>query len=215
MHLTDGIALYNEDTGSGWQLSEINNNDFACAHIIATTDNRHPIMVIMGQEQYTSGRNARTGAGIEMSNLSLGGLSSFAPEWKPIATFIYQTGTTKSNAVKSSFETTEDGDYVDWRVSEFGVGSIGLQGEAGDSAYDIAVANGFVGTETDWLLSLQGSGEGGSVIVLPPEDNYVVPNGNYIPFYLYNQSKGISTDITIGDTTFTVLNGIITAVTTN
>lgn len=32
----------------------------------------------------------------------------------------------------------------------------GPQGPAGLSAYEIAVLNGFVGTETDWLASLQG-----------------------------------------------------------
>lgn len=32
----------------------------------------------------------------------------------------------------------------------------GPQGEEGDSAYEIAVANGFVGTEAEWLESLKG-----------------------------------------------------------
>lgn len=31
------------------------------------------------------------------------------------------------------------------------------QGAAGDSAYEIAVANGFVGTEAAWLASLEGA----------------------------------------------------------
>lgn len=33
----------------------------------------------------------------------------------------------------------------------------GIDGEDGASAYEIAVANGFVGTESDWLLSLHGT----------------------------------------------------------
>lgn len=33
----------------------------------------------------------------------------------------------------------------------------------GDSAYDVAVKNGFEGSEEEWLASLKGSGEGGSV----------------------------------------------------
>lgn len=35
------------------------------------------------------------------------------------------------------------------------------RGLPGKSAYEIAVANGYEGTETEWLLSLKGSGTGG------------------------------------------------------
>jgi hypothetical protein len=46
------------------------------------------------------------------------------------------------------------------------IGATGPQGPAGASAYDIAVANGFVGTEEEWLASLVGpqgpQGEPGS-----------------------------------------------------
>ena len=49
-----------------------------------------------------------------------------------------------------------------------------LQGPAGDSAYQVAVANGFVGTETAWLLSLIGpQGLQG----LPGADGAVGPQG--------------------------------------
>ena len=37
-----------------------------------------------------------------------------------------------------------------------GVGTGGAAGEPGPSAYEVAVANGFVGTEEEWLASLQG-----------------------------------------------------------
>ena len=43
-------------------------------------------------------------------------------------------------------------------------GNDGDPGEDGDSAYIIAVNNGFVGTETDWLESLKGKdGEDGDL----------------------------------------------------
>ena len=48
----------------------------------------------------------------------------------------------------------EDPDLGKWR--EYG-GSGGGTGTAGKSAYEIAVDNGFVGTETEWLESLKGS----------------------------------------------------------
>lgn len=49
-----------------------------------------------------------------------------------------------------------------------------LQGDKGDSAYDIAIANGFKGTEAEWLLSLKGEkgekGEKGDSYVLTDAD---------------------------------------------
>ena len=45
-----------------------------------------------------------------------------------------------------------DGTDLETKLSNIGGGS----GVAGKSAYDIAVDNGFVGSETDWLASLKG-----------------------------------------------------------
>jgi hypothetical protein len=56
-------------------------------------------------------------------------------------------------------------------------GDTGPQGPAGDSAYQIAVDNGFQGTEAEWLLSLQGKdatgGGGGSS---RPQDQFPTQN---------------------------------------
>ena len=41
------------------------------------------------------------------------------------------------------------------------ISSVGVQGARGKSAYEVAVDNGFVGTEQEWLDSLQGGGGGG------------------------------------------------------
>lgn len=43
------------------------------------------------------------------------------------------------------------------------------KGDAGASAYEVAVANGFVGTEAEWLASLAGTG-GGPVVVASDGD---------------------------------------------
>lgn len=59
------------------------------------------------------------------------------------------------NVTEPHIELTvnEDGDQILININE---------GSAGLSAYEIAVANGFVGTEAEWLLSLQGAqGEDG------------------------------------------------------
>lgn len=44
-------------------------------------------------------------------------------------------------------------DYIDELKSG---GTQGPKGEDGDSAYEIAVKNGFIGTEQEWLASLKG-----------------------------------------------------------
>jgi len=56
-------------------------------------------------------------------------------------------------------------------------GQDGIIGADGASAYEIALANGFVGTESEWLASLQGSGSGASITVLSSTDALVLNNG--------------------------------------
>lgn len=64
-----------------------------------------------------------------------------------------------------------------------GSGAPGPAGADGDSAYDIAVANGFVGTEQEWLDSLVSLGLDISSVtgdILPSADNtYVLGNSSY------------------------------------
>jgi len=52
-----------------------------------------------------------------------------------------------------------------------GSGIPGPQGPSGDSAYDIAVENGFVGTEQDWLDSLNGTADLIVPVVIKDTDN--------------------------------------------
>lgn len=49
------------------------------------------------------------------------------------------------------------------------VTSAGLQGPAGATAYELAVAHGFVGSETDWLASLQGNK---NLLILQPTETF-------------------------------------------
>lgn len=59
-------------------------------------------------------------------------------------------------------------------------GAGGIKGEDGKSAYQIAVENGFVGTELEWLTSLKGvkgdSGEPGNDYVLTDTDKIEIAN---------------------------------------
>lgn len=54
--------------------------------------------------------------------------------------------------------------------------SISNPGGGGDSAYQIAVANGFVGNEAAWLLSLKANGTNVTVLALE-EDASTLPLG--------------------------------------
>jgi hypothetical protein len=45
---------------------------------------------------------------------------------------------------------------VENSIGNVSVTDVGFQGPRGASAYDIAVAHGFVGTEEQWLVSLRG-----------------------------------------------------------
>ena len=55
---------------------------------------------------------------------------------------------------KSQYIECADGTDLETKLSTIGGG--GGSGTAGKSAYEIAVDNGFVGTETEWLESLKG-----------------------------------------------------------
>ena len=59
-------------------------------------------------------------------------------------------------------------------------GPRGLQGDPGQSAYELAVAGGYIGTEAEWLESLQGppgtGGEGGGAS-LPAVEEWVAESG--------------------------------------
>ena len=56
---------------------------------------------------------------------------------------------------KSQYIECADGTDLETKLSTIGGG--GGSGTAGKSAYEIAVDNGFVGTETEWLESLKGA----------------------------------------------------------
>ena len=77
--------------------------------------------------------------------------------WNPLTgTFTAPTYVIQSNNygnVGAAFAAVDGAlDDLDTRIGNAG----GIQGEQGDSAYEVAVNNGFAGSESDWLDSLQG-----------------------------------------------------------
>jgi hypothetical protein len=94
--------LYYNDTSFG--LTECTNNYFVASWIIATNDQRHPIICILGQRQDSSITAAETNNTLE--SLSFGTLP-FA-EMKPLHRLIFKTSNTYSNSVAASLQEILD-----------------------------------------------------------------------------------------------------------
>ena len=60
---------------------------------------------------------------------------------------VYVSGTEGASGVYASRRMT----WAQW------IAYLNANGATGKSAYEVAVANGFVGTESQWLLSLEGT----------------------------------------------------------
>lgn len=108
------FARYNQFTGTTWQTTEMGSADCAIVHLFATSDIRHPIIAVMGQNVYDNVAEAREGIPNELFILAFGSLVTLSPEFIPILSAIYQTQTGLDNAVKARFRSLEDGDFVDW-----------------------------------------------------------------------------------------------------
>lgn len=112
-------ANYNRLNGSNWEFDQVSNNDFMLMHLFATNDLESPLILVMGQEEYTTGFNAREAVQDELLQLQTDGLPT--SEFKSIASFIIQTSTNYNNAVHSRIRSTSDGDdYYDWRYERTG-----------------------------------------------------------------------------------------------
>lgn len=69
---------------------------------------------------------------------------------------------------KTSVIFAEDINLITQAINDIEQNGPGDDGADGKSAYEIAVDNGFVGTESEWLLSLKGEqGENGADYILP------------------------------------------------
>jgi len=116
-----GRAAWNEYTGATWQVTEVGNTNFVLMHYYATGDVTNPIIGLMGQATYTTTAQARAGAETEINSLEFGQLATLTPEYVAMATVIWQTADSYSNAVQSRIRSTDTGDdYIDWRSSQSG-----------------------------------------------------------------------------------------------
>ncbi len=122
-----GRLAYNTISAGNWVLSEVSNNSYVLCHVIAVNDYRsnYRVIAFVGQNQYNTVTLAREGALTELGTLRSVGI--LPQEVKAIATFIFQTADSYSNAVKARIRSIETGvNYVDWRTTY-----LNSSGEAG------------------------------------------------------------------------------------
>lgn len=148
-------CYYNGFDGTNWSLVEAPSNNKVCiTYVFATTNFSEPIIGILGQDQYQNLDEALTEA--NWKSINFGDLPS--AESKLLYTLIYETSSTYANASKCRIISVVDGRHCEDKQTcpGEGGGGVGPAGPAGLSAYEVALANGFVGTEEEWLASLVG-----------------------------------------------------------
>lgn len=119
--VTGTRANYNLFSGGVWTVEEVASSQHTLSHFFATNDPNQPIIVIAGQNDYTTVGDARAGALVELQTLNTIGLPT--QEFVAIATIIFQTSNTYSNVPKSRIRTTDAGDsYVGWLTTRIGSG---------------------------------------------------------------------------------------------
>jgi hypothetical protein len=117
------LLAYNEWTGATWQQTELTNNKYVLAHIVASNDHRagHEYVAVQGQQVYGSSTDAREGANTEINNLIVSGIPF--QEFVFVGTIIYKVSTSDSNTFKAAIVSTDTGaDYVDWRTTALSPG---------------------------------------------------------------------------------------------
>ena len=108
---------YNQLTGGAWQLTEVDEGNYLCCHIFATTGKVTQMYSIMGQTEYTTLPAAKLGAITEMASIQIGDLPS--AEIRPIATVLFQTDKDYGNAINARVVEPETGvNYIDWRTND-------------------------------------------------------------------------------------------------
>lgn len=106
---------WNEDTGAGWQLTELDNGHCVLMHYFATNDINNPIVGVQGQTDYINLSVAQTDASTALSRVS-GLVLILSPEWVPLGTVIFQSENSYANIPKARIISTKEGlEYIDNR----------------------------------------------------------------------------------------------------
>jgi hypothetical protein len=105
--------FFNEYTGGAWQKTQVASGNYVCMHVFATTEKTKPMIMIVGTAEYNTIATAKSGATSEINNLLIS--QKIAPEFRAIASIIYQTKDTYSNAVKARVVSVDGANYIDHR----------------------------------------------------------------------------------------------------
>jgi len=119
-----GRLAYNQNNGGTFQLTEVGSNNYVLCHVFSgnSIDSSERYLAVMGQEEYSTVGDARLGAQDELFNIVFN--QGLIAELAPLATLIFQTSTSYSNAVKARIRSTDTGaDFVDWRGANVTGGS--------------------------------------------------------------------------------------------
>jgi hypothetical protein len=86
--------FYNKLDNGTDALVEVGQNRFSTSWVIATNDIRHPIIVIMGQQEYTNLNQARNLANEDLSGLPV-------VEFRPLYELVWQANASYTNTIKA------------------------------------------------------------------------------------------------------------------
>jgi len=117
-----GRPYYNQYTGGAWQKTQVTSGYFVLYHIAALGGQTDGLISLMGQNQYSSIADAKTGANNEIANMI--GLSKTSV-YIPIGTFILECKDNFGNSVKARIVSVDVGvPYKDWRTVSTPAGTI-------------------------------------------------------------------------------------------
>lgn len=94
---------YNQFTGGAWTLTDVSNNRYGIAWLVATNNLNYPVLAIVGQAEYAS---LPTADGTPWTSLDLTTMP--VAEMRPLWRLVFQTATTMANTPHASLASVSD-----------------------------------------------------------------------------------------------------------
>jgi hypothetical protein len=179
-------AVWNENVGGQYQLTEVTGNDRMIVFFCATNNKEFPYVKILGQSVYNNRGDARDAVDSAINDLALSGLPS--PEFLPIGAVIVDSN--------GDLETLDDGSvYLDLRLNRV-AGSSGSSGTTETKEYASFYLSGagqtaLTNTERTLTINATDVNSNGSVFSLDSNQITVNKTGNFeinANVYLNNSS---------------------------
>jgi hypothetical protein len=173
-----GRLAYNQYTGGAYQLTECTDGYYTLCHIIANADVNHPVTAYLGLNEFATLAEARNAAKSEIYDVEL---MLTRTEVVPIATIIFQTDDTYTNAVKARIVEFETGVSYKNHVSEIDVGT--LESHDDLSGVNLAASGISFGHINDGAQTIAGVKTLEEFAITPssaPTTDYQVVNKKYV-----------------------------------